>query len=211
VNVSAILAAIELGLQPMLFHDAAGAPLYAPYPLHIAIPAMMIGHLTIAGLAEMVLAAGVVAYLQKADPALLELTAPGAVRASIEKPARPWKQTRPLWIALGIFLALTPLGIIAAGSAWGEWSPADFTDAAARQQIAQSSANTAPPSVVPAGLRRLADFWTSPMPRYTAPFLRSSAFGYLLSAMAGTGAIILAWVLLSWIGTRLRTRAGVEA
>ena len=49
INLSALLAAIELGIQPMLFHDATGAPLYAPYPLRIAIPAMMIGHLTIAG------------------------------------------------------------------------------------------------------------------------------------------------------------------
>ena len=45
----------------MLYRDAAGTPLYAPYPLHIAIPAMMIGHLTIAGLAEMVVSAGAVA------------------------------------------------------------------------------------------------------------------------------------------------------
>ena len=55
--------------------DASGAPLYAPYPLSIAIPAMMIGHLTIAGLAELVITAGVVAYLQKSDPALLKAEA----------------------------------------------------------------------------------------------------------------------------------------
>jgi cobalt/nickel transport system permease protein len=54
INVSALFAAIEFGIQPMFYRDATGAPLYAPYPLHIAIPAMMIGHLTIAGLAEMV-------------------------------------------------------------------------------------------------------------------------------------------------------------
>ncbi len=64
INLAALAAAIEFGIQPMLYHDATGAPLYAPYPLHIAIPAMMIGHLTIAGLAEMVISAGVVAYLQ---------------------------------------------------------------------------------------------------------------------------------------------------
>ena len=32
VNASALLAAIEFGIQPMLFHDASGTPLYAPYP-----------------------------------------------------------------------------------------------------------------------------------------------------------------------------------
>src|SRR5271157_6048538 len=31
-NVSALAAAVELGIQPMLFHDAGGTPLYAPYP-----------------------------------------------------------------------------------------------------------------------------------------------------------------------------------
>jgi len=32
INASALLAALEFGIQPMLFHDASGAPLYAPYP-----------------------------------------------------------------------------------------------------------------------------------------------------------------------------------
>src|ERR1035441_1312951 len=32
INVAALLAAVELGIQPMLFRDASGAPLYAPYP-----------------------------------------------------------------------------------------------------------------------------------------------------------------------------------
>ncbi len=207
INVSALLAAIEFGIQPMLFHDAAGAPLYAPYPLHIAIPAMMIGHLTIAGVAEMVLTAGVLAYLQKADPGLLEGTAPGAAPSGAESIDPGWRRTRPLWITLGVLLALTPVGIVAAGSAWGEWSPADFSNAASRRQIARASGSVAPPVAAPSGLRRLADFWTSPMPRYSAPFLRSPAFGYLLSAMAGTGVIILSCVLFSWMSGRTRARA----
>ncbi|HEU5015384.1 MAG TPA: cobalt transporter CbiM, partial [Roseiflexaceae bacterium] len=53
INVAALCAAIEFGIQPELFKDASGAPLYAPYPLSVAIPAMLIGHLTIAGLAEL--------------------------------------------------------------------------------------------------------------------------------------------------------------
>src|SRR5579884_3500796 len=43
INVSALLAAIEFGVQPIFFRDASGAPLYAPYPLSVSIPAMMIG------------------------------------------------------------------------------------------------------------------------------------------------------------------------
>lgn len=208
INFSALLAAIEFGLQPMLFHDAFGAPLYAPYPLRIAIPAMMIGHLTFAGLAETVLAAGVIAYLQKADPELLEATAPGAVRSGVPEVQATWRRTRPLWISLGVLLALTPIGIVAAGSAWGEWTPADFANEAARRQIARASRSVQPPAFTPHGLRQLADVWTSPMPRYSAPFLRSAAFGYLLSAMTGTGLIILAWLLFSWLQRRVRDGAG---
>src|SRR3984957_18734234 len=74
INVSALFAAIEFGIQPLLFRDATGAPLYCPYPLSVAIPAMMLGHLTIAGIAELVVSAGVVAFLQKSDPSLLKST-----------------------------------------------------------------------------------------------------------------------------------------
>ena len=75
INLSALLAAIEFGIQPMLFHDASGAPLYAPYPLHIAIPAMMAGHLTIAGAAEAVMSAGLFSYLRRNEPSLVGCTA----------------------------------------------------------------------------------------------------------------------------------------
>ena len=44
INFSALAAAIELGVQPLWYRDASGAALYAPYPLSIAVPAMMIGH-----------------------------------------------------------------------------------------------------------------------------------------------------------------------
>src|ERR671929_458536 len=88
INVAALLAAVEFGIQPLLFTDASGAPLYAPYPLSVAIPAMALGHLTIAGLAELVVTGGVVAYLQRADVSLLKLTAPGAADAGALDVAR---------------------------------------------------------------------------------------------------------------------------
>jgi len=200
INLSALAAAVEFGIQPMLYHDATGAPLYAPYPLHIAIPAMMIGHLTIAGLAEMVISAGVVAYLQKSEPTLLKRTAPGAVDGSVVAGS-----LRQLWIALAALLVLTPLGILAAGSAWGEWAPEDFSSPAARQQIMTASSNQSLPAEAPRGLRALASFWTAPMPRYAPPFLKSPALGYLLSAMAGTGLILLLVLFAGWM-TNARSR-----
>jgi cobalt/nickel transport system permease protein len=210
INASALLAAIEFGIQPMLFHDASGTPLYAPYPLHIAVPAMMIGHLTIAGLAEMVVSGGVVAYLQRAEPALLKTTAPGAsisggpVGRPVGRPVE-WKDTRPLWIALAVLLVFTPLGILAAGAAWGEWVPDDFSTPHARQQIAAASGHQAPPARAPEGLQKLATVWTAPMPRYAPPILKSAQLGYILSAMLGTGLIVLAFLGGGWIFTRFRS------
>ena len=199
INFSALLAALEFGIQPLLYHDASGTPLYAPYPLHIAIPAMMIGHLTVAGLAEMVVSAGVVAYLQRAEPSLLKGTAPGAAS---ELTASGWSTTRPLWTALAVLMILTPLGILAAGSAWGEWSPEDFSNSTVRRQMAAASASQLPPAQTPAGLQHLASFWTAPMPRYAPPFLKSPTFGYMLSAVAGTGLIILVCLLAGWVSGR---------
>lgn len=192
LNLGALLAAVELGLQPRFFHDAAGAPLYAPYPLHIAVPAMMIGHLTVAGLAELVVTAGVVAWLQQAEPGLLRTTAPGAAQAGDTAP----RSLRPLWTAVAALMVLTPLGILAAGSAWSEWGPEAFSNSAARHQMAAASGDVAPPLQAPAGLQKLSSFWTAPMPRYAPPVLKSSSFGYLLSAMTGTGLIIFASLLL---------------
>jgi cobalt/nickel transport system permease protein len=179
INLAALAAAVEFGIQPLLYHDASGAPLYAPYPLHIAIPAMMIGHLTIAGLAEMVVSAGVVAYLQRSEPALLKRTAPGA-EGNATAPS-----LRPLWFGLAVLLILTPLGILATGSAWGESTPVP----------------------TPRGLLALSSFWTAPMPQYAPPFLKSAAFGYLLSAMTGTGVILLVVLFAGWMANKRSQRS----
>jgi cobalt/nickel transport system permease protein len=201
INLAALLAAIEFGIQPLLFHDAAGAPLYAPYPLGIAIPAMLIGHLSFAGLAEAVITGGVIAYLQNANPELLRLTGPAAVSgtqaARLPTAAGNWRGTRALWLGLALLMILSPLGLIAAGTAWGEWGVEDFQDAAARQAIARASGDMAAPSVPPQGLARLASLWTAPMPDYAPSFMHSETLGYILSAVVGSGLILLIFLLLS--------------
>jgi len=203
INVAALCAAVEFGIQPLLFHDASGAPLYAPYPLHIAIPAMMLGHLTLAGLAEFVISSGMIAYLQRTDPGLLRLTAPDAppgdefARAAREPARLP--TARKLWIALAALLILTPLGILAVGSAWGEWSAQDFSDPQTRRQIANASRQLAPPPAAPRGLERLSAIWTAPMSRYAPSFIRGASFGYVVSAMVGVGLIIALALLLNWL------------
>jgi len=165
INFSALATAIELGLQPLLYRDASGAALYAPYPLGIAIPAMMAGHLTVAGLAEMVLTGGVVAYLQRFEPSLLRAN---EVRGMA---------TKPLWVALALLAILTPLGLLAAGSAWGEWSVEEFVKA-------------------PAGMQRFAHLWSAPFAKYAPPLFRNGAVGYGVSALLGIAAT--AGVCLLW-------------
>lgn len=201
-NASALAAAIELGIQPMLFHDASGAPLYAPYPLKIAVPAMLIGHLTFAGLAEAVISAGLVAYLQTADPTLLATTS-GLEQTAAASGLRSPASSRRLWVTVALLLIFTPLGILATGKAWGEWAPNDFVHAESRAQIAATSRDQVPPSAVPTGMARMATLWTSPFPAYAPAFVKSQTLGYFLSAMFGVGVCLL---IALFAQSRLRAR-----
>lgn len=187
INAAAFCAAIEFGVQPRWFHDAGGAPLYAPYPLHVAIPAMMIGHLTIAGLAELVITAGLVRYLQGSNIEMLRKTGGIEVGATELSTNR---SVRGLWMALAVLVVLTPLGILASGKAWGEWKPQDF-------------------SKPPAGLEKLAGLWRAPLADYVPDFVGNSAVGYLLSAFLGVALIWLAVWSVRWLlarGVRKRGR-----
>ncbi len=207
VNVAAFLAAVEFGIQPLFFHDAQGAPLYAPYPLRIAVPAMMIGHLVVAGVAEAVITAGLIAYLQSADSALLQRTAgtvPGSAASEVHVPARP---VRRLWLGVALLLLLTPLGILAAGTAWGEWHASEFSSEQGRNRIASASQQQ-PVSAAPEGLQRLSTIWTAPLPAYAPQFVRSRSLGYLLSAMFGVGLLLtFSWIVQTYVRRSARGRS----
>lgn len=196
LNAAALLTAFEFGIQPTFFHDAAGAPLYAPYPLAVAVPAMMYGHLTFAGLGEMVVTGGLFAWLQYANPALL------APFADLPAGVSPWRATRRLWAGLAALAAVTPLGLLATGVAWGEWGAADFADPAGRAAIELASGNAALPEAVPQGLARLAEVWSAPFPDYAPAFLANEAAGYVLSAALGAGLIALAFAMAARLAPR---------
>lgn len=198
VNVSALLAAVEFGIQPLLYHDVSGAPLYCPYPLSVTIPAMMLGHLAIAGVAEAFVSGGVVAFLQRSDAAALSGTRPIAPVLRAPAPAVKLSRLRPLWAALALLLVLTPLGILAAGTAWGEWMASDYSNPSVRAQIAAASLAQAPPARAPEGLARLSSIWTAPFARYAPPLVRNASFGYMLSAMFGVGLIVLICTAARW-------------
>jgi len=164
INIAALCAAVEFGLQPLLFHTANGAPLYAPYPLGLAVPAMAFAHLLIAGPVEGVITALVIRFFQASDPSLLNITGT----------ADPAPVYRKLWWALGVLILLSPLGLLANGTAWGEWGSDEI-----KEMI----------GFIPHGMLNLSDKWHSLMPDYGLPGLDKtfgqSAAVYILAAVLG--------------------------
>lgn len=198
INAAALAAAIELGIQPDLFHAADGTPLYAPYHLSQTIPAMLLAHLTVAGFAEAVLTAGVLAYLQRADVGRLVPNHPGI-------PIRPGDAVRPAprhltpgKVALGfvaIMVVLTPLGLLAPGGAFGEDAPEDLDLAS----LGLSS--------VPAGLAQYNGFWSHALlGGYGFSSGENPNLGYIVSAVVGIAVIALVIFaigkVLSWAVAR---------
>ena len=81
------------------------------------------------------------------------------------------------WIALFVLAILTPLGIIAAGGAWGEWDLDGVKDRA---------------GFVPEGMRASTDGKTaSPLEEYTVPGLDKGfarqGLGTIVAAILGAG------------------------
>jgi len=71
LNISALLTAIQFGIQPIIERSPSGQPLYAPFPLSVAIPAMAIEHLFLFGFVEAAVTALVIRYFQKNEPEML--------------------------------------------------------------------------------------------------------------------------------------------
>ena len=206
INVAALATAIEFGVQPMLFHTDAGVPLYAPYPLEIAIPAMMIGHLSVAGIAEALVSGGLLSWLQRAEPELLRATATVPTTQAGAGSAAGWITVRKLLVLLSVLMVLAPLGQLASGKAWGEWGVEDFSDSQKREEIVAVSGSRELPADTPEGLIQLSSLWNSPIPDYEIPFLPSSV-GYAFSAMLGGGMTILIWLAAGWLLGRLRRQS----
>ncbi len=114
INVAALITATILGIQPSLFHEPNGHALYFPFGLGITIPAIMLPHLAIAGIAEAVVTVLGVRYLQTAGIPLYD-TAGNSV-------SRRESRVELMWIGLAALAALCPIGLLARGEAWGEWS-----------------------------------------------------------------------------------------
>lgn len=203
INVAALLAAIEFGIQPIFFHDANGIPLYAPYPLSVSIPAMMIGHLTFAGLAEFLITAALLKYLARVDPGLLEV---GIGRSMLRSPV----SRRKLWAVVATAVCLTPLGILTVEKAWGEWKLEDFTDPAGRSAMAASSGKVEAPSRPPSGLERLSSLWRAPLANYEMTLIRDSSAAYFLCAALGVGMVMAVASVITYLANRGATVEAAE-
>jgi cobalt/nickel transport system permease protein len=183
LTVASFFAAVEFGIQPALFHTTEGAPLYAPYSLSVSIPAMVIPHALIASVVEALVTVAVVAYLQRANQPALRLSQEAQAPAELGTLAR----LRPLWVTLIFLIVLSPIGLLAPGTAWGEWGTEQFAGLGLK--------------FIPTGLAKLSSLWSAPLPDYDVPAAGNANLGYILSAAVGI--VIIAVVV--WLFTVLVT------
>jgi len=203
LNLAALAAAVEFGVQPTLFHTADGTPLYAPFHLAHTIPTMALAHLTVAGFVEFALTAGVIAYLQRANLPILRINH-AALPDTDHEPVdagglhgRPGHARKLGWrwalIGLGTMAVLTPLGLIAPGRAFGEDAPQDLD--LQRYHL----------DAVPSGLRHYAGFWHNALfSGYGFSNDGHPVIGYLVSAIVGIA--VVAVVILAVFGVVRLTR-----
>ncbi len=181
LTMAALLAGIEFGIQPLLFHGAGGQPLYAPYPLAVAVPAMVIPHALVASGIEGLVTALVVAYLLRTGHPVLAAAAQAGPAAETVRPRRG----RFAWVLLAALVVAAPLGLLAPGTAWGEWGSEEL---AARGL-----------GFVPRGLAGLENLWGAPFAGYEMKSLGNASLAYLLSAALGVFLV----VLLTWLFAQL--------
>lgn len=74
LTVSAIMVAIQLGIQPLIAHSPDGQPLYAPYPLSVALPVMALEHLLLFSIVEGVVTVLLFKYFMKNEPEIIFAT-----------------------------------------------------------------------------------------------------------------------------------------
>ena len=175
INVAAFLTAIELGIQPIIATQG-GEPLYNPYGLAVTIPAMMATHLTIAGAVEVFFTYVIYRFVKQVAPQ--ELYTPTSVNTTSFV-----KKIRYVLIAL---VVLSPLGLLAEGTAFGEWSA---------DELAEMMNN------VPAGIENGFSF-EALFSDYTIPGT-NIAVGYILSAIT---ALLIFYIL----GKMIRTMNGAK-
>ena len=191
ICTAALCCGTELGLQPVLFHNSHGQPLYAPYHLAQSVPAMLLAHLTLAGGVEFALTLGVITYLQRANLPILRINHDNVLETDADL-VRPPRRLRWWYTLLPIALMAlaTPLGLIDNAGAYGEYdvkaNPNGFLQ---KNHL----------SAIPTGLNHFANFWHYALFNgYDFSHDKHPVVGYLISAFFGAAVISL--VLLAIFG-----------
>jgi cobalt/nickel transport system permease protein len=180
INFAAFCAAVEFGIQPLLFKNAAGQPLYSPYPLSVSIPAMTLPHLLVAGVVEAVFTVAIFSFIKKVSP------------GTIYEGAK--KKTKAIYGLIVALICLTPIGLLAAGTAWGEWGADEISSV-------ETGGNAL--GFVPAGMKNGFNF-SALMSDYGIKGLPDAA-GYILSAIAG---VVILLIVFKIIGSLKKNKAG---
>lgn len=184
ISLAALTVAIEMGVQPIFFITLDHVPLYGFYGLNVTIPAMMFSHMLVIAPLEGVVTVIVLNYVAKYAPQLLNQN------LNLEQKVINYKKFILILITLSL---LTPLGLFATGTAFGEWG------------IGEVKALI---GYVPFGMAKTADLWSALMPDYSLPDIFhlgkiSASVGYILSALVGISSIGIL-VMLSAKITRVK-------
>jgi cobalt/nickel transport system permease protein len=71
LSVASVVAGFEFGIQPIIASGADGRPLYAPYPLSVAVPAMALEHMLVFGIVEGLVTALILKFFVKHESELV--------------------------------------------------------------------------------------------------------------------------------------------
>lgn len=134
---------------------------------------MMLGHITLFGLAEIVLTTVVLTFVEKATPKVLD---PIPAKTSF----------KPLYILAAVLIVLTPIGLLATGTAWGEWGVDEMaTLVSGGKQLGYT------PAGMQGGFELSAlfpDYSMAGLPDWT---------GYILSAVVGVALLVIIFKIVS--------------
>jgi hypothetical protein len=90
------------------------------------------------------------------------------------------------WLAIAALIILSPLGLLADGTAWGEWGSDDLSETL---------------GYIPQGMQNVQDVWTGIFPDYSIGFLGESSpgqsIGYIIAAIIGSAMVYGVSLLLT--------------
>ena len=172
--LAALITAMEFGIQPLLFKDSLGNPMYCPYGLSISIPAMVLPHLIVAGVVEAAFTFSIYTFIKKTSKEMI-------YKHSGEK-----IKYKPLIILLGILIFLTPIGLLTKGTAWGEWGIKEI------EKVSESGSVL---GFIPSGMKNGFKF-SAIMQDYEVGSI-SHAIGYILASIIGTSILVIIFKIIS--------------